>query len=615
MQASFPLDFIVTRNQRSPPVDLTFFVPLQSRGSYLSPIDRCHPGRPLVPFLRVEQGSCPGQLLEVSGERTVIGRHPGCEIVLDNAAVSRQHAQISESHGCYYLRDLRSRNQTFLNGRLMEGSSELRDGDAIQFCDLSFRFYLAIPEGELAGDDLRLNSDSEILESLTGSIPSKTPIVEGPSATDSSIIGTVSVDDARRERLAIQSEQKLRAVLNIGRSLGHALELRDVLENTLTGLFEVFPHADHGFVLFQKGDRLDIEAARARQPTDQPPHVSSTIVRRATETGEAILSANLGGDPRFSESESISSMSLRSVMCVPLYAQSSEPVGVLQLDSLNVERPFNKEDLDLLASLAGQIGLAVENARLHTELVTQRDIQRELDFAMQVQIGFLPSHPPDVPGFAFFDHYEAAQRVGGDYFDYVELPDGRVAVTVGDVAGKGVPAALLMARLFASARYQLLTRGTPGDALAALNNELAQTALGHRFITCLFMMIDPARATMTIANAGHMAPLIRSADGKIISLGQKESGVPVGIAREQEFTEVKQELQPGDLVLMYTDGVTEAMNREGDLYGRGRLVSVLGQCPDDIQETIESIVADVDRFSGDLPQRDDICLVGFRYLS
>jgi serine phosphatase RsbU (regulator of sigma subunit) len=241
-------------------------------------------------------------------------------------------------------------------------------------------------------------------------------------------------------------------------------------------------------------------------------------------------------------------------------------------------------------------------------------MRRELDFAMQVQLGFLPSQPPVVAGYEFFDHYEAAQRVGGDYFDYVELPDGRVAVTVGDVAGKGVPAALLMARLFSSARYQLLTRPTPAEALSALNAEIARTALGHRFITCLFVVVDPKAQTVTVANAGHMAPLIRTTDGKVAPLGQKESGMPIGIARDQDFEEVSRKFAPGDLLLMYTDGVTEAMNDENDLYGRERLVKLMQSGPGSIRDLVETVVTDVARFSGDRPQRDDICLVGFRRL-
>lgn len=596
-----------------------------------------------MPFLRVEQGSAPGQILEVAGERVVIGRHPGCEIVLDNAAVSRHHAQISESHGAYYLEDLRSRNRTYLNGQPIEVSTELRDGDEIQVCDLSFRFYTELPEdGSFAGDEIAVerptdataptdagNGSGMIVPAVIGSgdVHRKLAVrakaaetvaeVDVPfSETGSSILSTVSVGDASDLLLTVKPEQKLRAVLDIGRALGYALELDEVLERTLESLFRVFPQAEQGFVLLKENERpgLRLRAERSRREERRNRGVSMTVVRRAMSAGEAILSADTANDPRFAESDSIAALAIRSIMCVPLIASPGEPFGIVQLDCTDVKRPFSKDDLDVLASVAGQISLAVENARLHAELVAQHDIQRELDFAMQVQLGFLPSHPPTVPGYEFFDYYEAAQRVGGDYFDYVELGDGRLAVTVGDVAGKGVPAALLMARLFASARYQLLARSTPGEALAALNAEIARTALGHRFITCLFAVLDPKSHTVTIANAGHMAPLVRDGEGTVTPLGQKDSGMPIGIARDQAFVEIHYALAPGDTFLMYTDGVTEAMSPENDLYGRERLVHLLRSDAKPIRDLVELIVADVARFAGDRPQRDDICLVGFRRL-
>lgn len=566
-----------------------------------------------MPFLRVEEGSCPGQILEVEGESTVIGRHPACQIVLDNAAISRQHAQITESHGTYFLEDLRSRNQTLLNGESIERAMELKDGDTIQLCGLSFRFFLDFP----ADRPLKPLDTGEKQEPIANGA---TLSLEALGASSSSILGTVSVGDASSRLLGVRPEQKLRAVLDMGKSLGHAFELRDVLDNALKGLFEVFPSADEGIVIFQNGTHLDIKAARARRTGPAAsaiittPAISTTIVRRALESGEAILSANVLNDSRFAAADSVAAIASRSIMCVPLLDRREEAFAVIQLNSLDSLATFTQDDLGVLASLGGQIGLAIENARLHGELVAQRDLQRELDFAMQVQLGFLPSQPPEVPRFEFFDHYEAAQRVGGDYFDYVQLPEGRIAVTVGDVAGKGVPAALLMARLFASARYQLMTRPSPAAALTALNTEMVHLALGHRFITCIFAVIDPEKSLLTIANAGHMPPIVRTANEEILSLGKGEAGMPIGIARDQEFVETQYELNPDDLVLMYTDGVTEAMDADGNLYGRTRLVDAALRAPGGIRETIESIVGDVIDFVGDSPQRDDICLVGFRYL-
>ena len=148
-------------------------------------------------------------------------------------------------------------------------------------------------------------------------------------------------------------------------------------------------------------------------------------------------------------------------MCAPLVPQPGEALGAIQIDSLDHTLPFTDDDLEVLVSVASQAALALENAQLHTAAIRQRDFDRDLEFATQVQLGFLPSERPHLEGYEFHDFYEAAQRVGGDFFDYVQLPDGRLAVTVGDVAGKGLPAALLMARIYSDTRYELLARPTP----------------------------------------------------------------------------------------------------------------------------------------------------------
>src|SRR5258708_16756186 len=155
-------------------------------------------------------------------------------------------------------------------------------------------------------------------------------------------------------------------------------------------------------------------------------------------------------------------------MCAPLVAQSGESLGAIQIDSIDNSTPFAEDDLEVLLSVAAQATLSLENAQLHAAALKQRDYERDLEFATQVQLGFLPNERPHVAGYEFFDFYEAAQRVGGDFFDYVSLPDGRVAVTIGDVAGKGMPAALLMARIYAATRYELLAKPTPPPSLTIL---------------------------------------------------------------------------------------------------------------------------------------------------
>lgn len=574
-------------------------------------------------FLKVLKGSCPGQILPLTGERVVFGRHPRCEIVVDNAAVSRQHAQILESHGTYFFEDLRSRNGSYLNEEPIEGRIELHDRDTLKICDVVFRFHEQLPAiepGEGEGSTISVerpdrNKKKPVEEDSTSDLVRVGDEPEEGLPDKSSIISTLNAVTGSSFRLGVNPEAKLRAVLEIGSALGKVLDLDEVLRRTLDGLFKIFPQADEGFVLLKEPNtkRLLVKATKSRLRNDEGTvHVSMTVVKQVFRTGDAILSADALADERFIMSESLNELKIRSMMCVPLLSAQDRVLGVLQIDTKDIGQQFSQSDLDVMISVASQVSLAVENARLHEEALQQRVLERDLEFAMQVQLGFLPNERPKLPGYEFSDFYEAAHHVGGDYFDYIMLPGDRSVISLGDVAGKGVPAALLMARLFSSARYQLLTTTSIAEALERLNAELATSGMGHRFVTCAVALVDPGRHEVRIANAGHLPPIVRRADGNVELVALKESGMPLGITPEQSFEEVVLKFGVGDTLLLYTDGVTEAMNPKNDLYGRKRLSKFVGSGPAPVGELIKGIVADVERFCKGRPQRDDMCLVGLR---
>ena len=300
------------------------------------------------------------------------------------------------------------------------------------------------------------------------------------------------------------------------------------------------------------------------------------------------------------------------MMCLPLLDQDDNALGVIQLDTKDIRRQFSQGDLDLMVSVASQASVAVDNARLHAELVKQRDLQRDLDFATQVQLGFLPTHPPQVASYEFSDFYEAALGVGGDYFDYIVLPDGRVAISLGDVAGKGVPAALLMARLFSSSRLHLLTAPNVAEAMTRLNAEIVSSGVGHRFVTCIMMMLDPQTHELTIANAGHMAPIHRSRSQQVTAVGADVSDMPLGVISDQQFKQHQIRFEPGDSLVLFTDGISEGMNYAGEIYGTERLASFVGGGPQQMKALVNAIIEDVELFCDGRPQRDDMCLVAIQ---
>lgn len=577
-------------------------------------------------YLKVTKGPSAGQIVYLHPERTVLGRHPSSQVVLDDGAVSRHHAEILVANGIHFLQDMNSRNGTEINGAKIDSRTELRDGDIIQVCDHTFQFLtrldreLVSPRKKVFIGDNVAHPGTKTVDDQDDSVPTGPQQVNSkvPPAEGSSVLSSLEATPSGRGlRLNVRPEVKLRAVLEISTALGKVLDLQEVLPVILQSLFKIFNQADSGFILLKDTDsnKLRVRASQGSTPYDDDIPISMTVVRQAMEQTQAILSADVMGDRRFRSSESLTDLKLRSLMCVPLLATDGHALGVIQLSTLEVSQPFTSDDLDLLVSVSAQAALAVENATLHDEIVRRRDVERDMAFAAQVQQGFLPSVPPQAGGFQFADYYKAAYQVGGDYFDYVKLPDGRIAIAIGDVAGKGVSAALLMARLHASARYHLISSPSPAAAMTGLNTEISGSGLGFRLITLVFAVLDPKKHTVCIANAGHLPPAFRHANGEVEFIGMRESGLPLGVLPEQQFNEMTIDLRRGEALVFYTDGITEAMNSREEMFGKDRLLPAVQTACGDASAIVKAIVDSVEAFCETAAQRDDICVTAVRCAS
>jgi serine phosphatase RsbU (regulator of sigma subunit) len=233
-----------------------------------------------------------------------------------------------------------------------------------------------------------------------------------------------------------------------------------------------------------------------------------------------------------------------------------------------------------------------------------------METARQVQMLFLPQGRPSLEGYQLFDYYKPADAVGGDYFGYTTLPDGQLAIAVGDVAGHGVPAALLMARLCSEARYCLVTNIIPSDAVEDLNRQLSKQGFAY-FITFALCVVDPIRHELTVVNAGHMPPLLRRSEtGRIEAVGADVSSPPLGIDAGLRYLQARARLEPGDVVMMYTDGVSEARSSEGEMYGIDRIQKIFASATD-AQSLGQSLLDDVQQFALGTTQEDDVCVVTF----
>ncbi len=514
---------------------------------------------------------------------TVLGRDAACDVVIRDDVVSRRHAVVVLSGDVYELEDLGSANGTFLNGKQAAGRVRLHAGDRI----------------ELGGHALTFDPEAAPAFAAAPAPAESEAPVRPPSIV-------ASLDVSGTERLAVAAEAKLRAVLEISRSLGATLDLEVVLPKVLESLFVIFPQAGSGAVLLfdpARGKLVPRAVRRRDGAKEGDPGFSRTVINYALASGRAVLSDDAAHDRRFDPSASLYKGSFRSVLCVPMFAQDGSSLGAVQVATEDPRRPFNEEDLDVLVSAAAQAGRAVELYHWHQE-------RRDLEAATRIQKSFLPAERPRAEGLSFFDHYAAARYVGGDYYDYVPLPGDRLAVAIGDVAGKGVSAALLMARLSAAARFCLASEASLTEAVRRLNGLMARAVSDDRFVTFLAAVIDLKGWTVSLVNAGHLPPLRRRAgSADVEALAAEAAGLPLGVF-DRPYEEVSFRLEPGDALLMYTDGVTEARNPDGELYGAERLRAVVAGGGPGVEELGRAVLGDVQRFSAGWPAGDDLTLVG-----
>lgn len=554
--------------------------------------------------LRAVHGQNPNQLIPLQGDSAILGRHPDCDVVLESGSVSRQHARLWKVGEKYYIEDLRSRNGTFVNGRAVVDRQILCDADELGICDLTFTFHLSPPSPEQLSSKERTDSEATFVmvddehPTASSTIMSKLNVSSGSSGL----------------KLEVNPQVKLRALMEILQNLGKTLGLEEVLSKLLESLFSVFVQADRGFIVLsdRSSGELAPKAVRYRRREDEgTARISRTIVNEAMTGKEAILSADAAADSRFDMAESIVDFHIRSMMCVPLIDSGGNALGVIQIDTLDQGSRFNRDDLDVLASVACLLAIAVENAELHEMAMREAALERELAVAHEVQQGFLPARRPEIRQYEFFDHYHPAQELGGDYFDYVHLPDGRLGVVVADVSGKGIAASLLMARVSAETRFYLASEPTPAEAVGRLNRVFCGSGWEGRFVTLVLCVLDPARHEVTVVNAGHLPPLLRRSSSEVEPIGEAEARLPLGVDRDVSYAQRTFELQPGECLTLYTDGITEAMNDTSELYGTERLWAQLRSVSEGVAKVGRAILEDVKRFVGAHSQSDDMCLACF----
>ena len=540
-----------------------------------------------MPVLQVTLGDREGEIINLLRDKTIFGRERDCdEIVSQQDVVSRHHAQITRVDNRWFLEDLKSRNGTKLNDVEIPKRTPVALGhkDIIRICD------------EFQATFLELTPEQ---------------VQDGSSST---VEATLSSDSDHS--LETQPATKLATLLEITAKLSNTLDLDTQLPEVADGMLRIFTQADRCFLIMldEESGNLRPKVVRTRRKVEESKEgYSRTIVYQCLKAAQAILMRE--GDYLSVASESACEFHIRSVMCVPLRSADGKAFGVIQVDTQDPNKRFTEDDLKLLWGVSHQVSVAMENARLHHLLLAQERVRSELDLARQVQRNFLPRNLPRIPDYEFYAFYEAAREVGGDYYDFITLGDNRLAIALGDVAGKGMPAALLMARLSSETRSCLLTERQTTTAIAKLNDQLyPSTSPMDRFVTLITAVLEPATHTLTLVNAGHPSPLwYRRAERKMIpAVPAEDDGKYLGLDLGNRYQSYQIQLQPGDFVLVYSDGVTDAQSVAGRSFKLKGIHAILDLgSPDSPRIFGERLVRAVQKHATGGPQYDDITLLCF----
>jgi serine phosphatase RsbU (regulator of sigma subunit)/pSer/pThr/pTyr-binding forkhead associated (FHA) protein len=541
----------------------------------------------------------PGTLLELAGDKVVIGRNPECDLVIAASAVSREHAQVIKSNGSWFVKDLRSRNKTYVNNQEVNPDAmiRLREGDRIRICDFTCMFY----EGGAWPVD----------------VPRPPGGFEESSDDDvsSTVMSTVEPGTSSFSILETQPAERLRVLLEITNSLTKTFEVESLLPKIIESLFTIFKQADRGFVIIREENsgKLIPRVIRTRRERDESTaRFSRTIINRCIDEGQAFLIEDATTDDRFSLSQSISDFRIRSVMCAPLRVGEGTVFGVIQLDTQDRAKKFTSDDLQLLVAVSNQAAVAMENAKLHQETLDRQRIEQEMEYAKEVQRCFLPAELPKLVGYDFYAYYQAARTVGGDFYNFVQLPDHRVVIALGDVAGKGVPAALLMAKLSADVQTCVLSESDPVSTVCRLNDLMQDAGLLDRFVTLVLTVLSPVNHQLTIVNAGHLAPVLRHKNGELEELAKGDlAGLPLGVMEGYPYQALTVELKSGDSLMLYTDGISDSVNKKEEQFSQERVLQVVKNGPGGATALGKNLIQKVEDFSAGSIQADDITLVCF----
>jgi sigma-B regulation protein RsbU (phosphoserine phosphatase) len=525
----------------------------------------------------------------LTGDRVTLGRSSTAELCFaDDAGLSRQHMALERDGNDWTVQDLGSKNGTQVNSIPLKGKLKLKPGDRIMAGHLVIvyddRAHTATPAPAAGGvvfyetQEADTPSTSTVVTNLEGALSNETIVHE-----------------------TSRGAAQVKALIHAGQELATNRPLNELFQKILDLSIEAVD-AMRGVLMTLEGDQLVVRAKKG-----EGFRISSAVRDRVLKEKKSLLVRDTRMDDALRERLSIVEQKVRTLMTVPLQTKD-QIIGLIYVDSPFYVHEYTVEDLNLLTVMANTAAIRIEHARLIEVEQMERLMARDLEQAADIQRRFLPSAAPVVAGTDIAGYNAPCRTVGGDYYDFFVYENGRVAMALGDVSGKGMPASLMMMGL--QARVQALVDEPEdlGATMTRINKITCSKCPANRFITFFFCVMDPATGNLAYANAGHNPPFLVRATGELCML--TGGGPPLGIIAAASYAEQRAAINAGDMLVIYSDGVTEAQNPQEEEFGEDRFGAILVE---NRQKSAEEIVSTVNQalteWAAGAHAADDITMV------
>jgi phosphoserine phosphatase RsbU/P len=551
--------------------------------------------------------------IKMDKTRLTIGRSSRNDICLSDPFASRLHAELRRENEQMLLVDNGSANGTYLNGQKMSGAVRIRVGDVVRIGETEIEYSM--------GEQAAMSGATVYLSDLSGNLPADTITTRIPARSTSELISSIQSGSIAGDILSgtgvktmLAPQSPARDLLSIVSQVGIALlprtTLEDTLKLTIDLVFQAIP-AERGYLLLKEKDELVCKIARdvqhdANSQSLSQIQLSSSISNKVLTEGIPILTSDAMHDPRFQAQQSVVLSNIRSVMAVPL-ASGEETFGMIYVDNPFHNR-FKEEDLKVLTTIASVASIKIEHERLLDERLEKRRMEEELKVASEIQMRLQPVSPPKLEGWDMTAVSFPCREIGGDYYDYIPRRNGKMALAVGDVSGKGTGAALLMSSVHAAVRAQTQTQASISEIMGEINGYIYENSPSSKYLTLFYSVLDPATGELAYSNGGHNTPLLLRTGGEMVKLDK--GGLPVGLMPGISYDEDRVQFHPGDVLIIYSDGITESVNLQDEEFGEARLIEVvknnLHRSASGIRDRIDEALS---RFVGTAAAVDDMTVM------